>query len=369
METILVLALGLALPSSSAQPEASREFQSISVKPGETLEFLAKTYLKDPTSWGEFLRHNALPTKDPNAALPGLTLRMPIKLIREEYQAARLIYRQNQVYFRRKEGVDWNIAGDSMDLYRNDAIKTLGDGKAVVRFADNDLMQVDPGSMAIVMPTAKDYHVELKRGGVVAANKKIMMGSAVIAPASPNTVFTASIQSDKSTLVQVYKGQASVKSGGKDVKVDAGQAVNVKEGLVPSLPFKIPDLKALKSWVGGFEAQLMAMKKKAGQPVPAEEPTPEAPKETDQSASDRALKQAAKIQAPTSVSSYRIQCAIEEDFQHVLTDRNLDADVKLRPNELGLPPGKYWCRVAAIDLMGEQGPFKTPKIYTVGDSP
>lgn len=369
METILFLALGLARPAASAKPENPQEFQNIAVKPGETIEFVAKTYLRDPSQWGEILRYNTLPSRDPHVALPGLTLRMPVKLIREEYQAARLIFRQNRVYFRRKEGVDWNLASDSMDFYRNDAIKTLDDSKAVVRFVDNDLMQVDPGSMAIVMPTAKDYHVELKRGGVVASTKKIMIGSTVVAPASPGSVFTASIQKDQSTLVQVYKGQASVKSGGKDVKVDAGQAVNVKEGLIPSLPFKVPDFSALKSWVGEFENQLLSRTNK-GKKTAAEAPASPPPTPVDQSkaASERALKQAAKIQAPASVSGYRIQCAIEEDFSHVLTDREIEADVKMSPGDLGLPDGQYWCRIAPIDLMGTQGPFKTPKIYTIGES-
>lgn len=354
-------------PLSQAPSGVSGEFQTVSVRPGDTLGSVAKAYLRDPGRWEEIARSNGLSSPDPAAALSLPTLRLPVKLVREELQAARLVYTINRSLFRRKDGSDWVPTTENMDLFRNDSVRTFAGSKAVVKFADDELMQIDSDSMAIIMPSSKDYQVELKRGGVVAGNKKVMMGSALVTPETTDTVYTASLGKDKSTLVQVFRGQAEVRSGGKTVQVDAGKATEVRQGASPSLPFAIPDLGGLKSWVAGFESQIAALKIRLGKPgppprvpVPPRAPLPLADVHP---AADLSQDTAGSLQA---IMGFRIQCSRTQDFTLVLTDRFFEADSGIGPESFGLPYGQYWCRIAQVDLLGNLGEFKAPKPYFLG---
>ncbi|MBI5624416.1 MAG: hypothetical protein HY924_11615 [Elusimicrobia bacterium] len=365
---LLLVFLWSTAPGVRAQGEAAQAFQNVTVRPGDTPGSIAKTYLKDPAAWAEVARANGLAAANPAAPLPAMVLRVPVRLVREEFQAARLVYRLNNSFFRRKDGAQWVSTADNMELFRNDAVKTAPGGKAVVRFADEELMQIDSDSMAIIMPTARDYHVELKRGGVVAGNKRVMMGSAMVSPATSDTVYTAAMRSDKSTLVQVYRGEAAVKSAGRTVQVSAGKATQVKPGQAPAVPFDIPDLGGLKSWVSGFESQLNALKLRLGKPslpgkVAARPPAAAEVREAADLAKDASA--GASMQA---VMGHRVQCSREADFKSIITDRFFEVDTPMGADSFRLPFGQYWCRIAPVDLLGNQGPFRPAKAYYLGTS-
>ncbi|MBI5883738.1 MAG: LysM peptidoglycan-binding domain-containing protein [Elusimicrobia bacterium] len=352
----------------SAAGDASQGFQSVAVKPGDTLRSIAQAFLKDPARWDEIARSNNLASQDPSAALPAMVLRLPSKFVRDEFQAARLVYRLSTSYFRRKDGTQWVLTADNMELFRNDAVKTMAGAKVVVKFADEELMQIDSDSMAIIMPLAKDYHVELKRGGVVSGNRKVMLGSAMVSPATADTVYTAALRSDKSTLVQVYRGEAAVKSAGRTVQVSAGKATEVKAGVAPSLPFDIPDLGGLKSWVAGFESQLAAFKLKLGKPgLPSKAAVKPLPASEVKEAADLA-REAAAAGTINALMGYRIQCSREKDFKTIITDRFFELDNPVKPESFNLPFNQYWCRVAAVDLLGIQAPFRPAQAYYLGSS-
>ena len=57
--------------------------QEITGKDGDTLWSVSNHYLKNPQSWPEILKYNNLPSSDPNIILPGMKLRVPILLIKE----------------------------------------------------------------------------------------------------------------------------------------------------------------------------------------------------------------------------------------------------------------------------------------------
>lgn len=367
---------GAPSPASAQQGNAA-EMQKISVRPGDTLWSVAKKYLKDPSKWDELLRYNTLPTSDLTVALPGMTLSLPVGSVREEFQAARIVSKVNRVLYRDKDGGPWLNAALNMEVFRNDTITTLKDSKAVIRFLDKSHMQIDADSMAIVMPTSKDYHIELKRGGVAATNKRIRIGAATVSPASPNAVYTASVRDDQTVVVQVYKGMAAVRSAGKTVHVGAGKATEARPGLAPSLPFNIPDLGALKSFVSGFEEQLQSVKRKLvkaaspAAPMNAPAATVSAPapipiRIPDSTPTQDLEKEAAALMILEPVMGYRIECSNTQDFSSPLARQYFDADVPMRPESFDLPPDRYWCRIAVVDLLGSTGKFKEPKVYALG---
>ena len=88
--------------------------------------------------------------------------------------------------------------------------------------------------------------------------------------------------------------------------------------------------------------------------------------------SDRDMREFTKeisdLRTLEAVSAYRVQCARENNFASTVLDKTLDPDVKFDPGDQGLSPGRYWCRVARIDLLGTQQAFKEPKPYSLGDN-
>ena len=116
-----LLAAALLLLGAPARPaDEDAAMQSVVVHPGDTLWSIAHAYLKDPSRWDEILKHNRLPTSDPTVALPGMTLRVPVKLIKSGLRAAFLVYEVNRVLSRRKDSAEWKASKTQMELYQGD---------------------------------------------------------------------------------------------------------------------------------------------------------------------------------------------------------------------------------------------------------
>jgi hypothetical protein len=357
----LLCAGGPVLPAGAAQPAGADELQTIRVTPSDTLASIARKYLKNPAKLDAILRYNALPSADPNAPLPKMALRLPTQSLRTEFQAARIVSAFNRVFYRRKEGESWVTAVKDMEVFRNDTIKTMEEATAVIRFTDDDLMQIGPDSLAIVMPTAQDYHVELKRGGVVSSNKTVRIGSANVSPSSPDTVYTARVSDDDTVVVQVYKGNAAVEAAGKTVQVAAGMAVSAKPGSAPSLPFDIPDLASFKSLMSGFEEKLISLKKAIVKPS--------APPKAASSPAARVEglnPDAASLKVGQPIMGYRVECSKAPDFEVLVVRQFFDVDAPMGPEDFNIPRDRYWCRMAAVDLLGATEKFKEPKSYSLG---
>ena len=343
------------------------DFQSVLVKPGDTLWSIAHRYLKDPAKWDEVLKYNRLPSSDPTVALPGMTLRVPVRLIKEDLRAAKLVYRVNKVLFRRKETADWKPTSDRMELFRNDSLRTLEDSKARVKFLSSDLLQLEPNSMAIIKPANKDYEVDLKRGGVYLGRAKIVTASAKITPKTHDTKYAATVRNDLSTLVEVYNGLAAVEAEGQTVDVPAGMATDVKMGLAPAVPIKIADLPDIDGRMAEFDGDFRAMRAKVA--VSPEMRLSFSRGGTAKAADVGTLQgviDLLKIGEP--VSGYRVQFADSPNFAGILFDKSFDSDQQLKPSEVRLAPGRYWVRVIMVDLLGTEGKPSQPKLYNLTPS-
>lgn len=357
----LCAALGLMLLQAQ-EPKARVEFQNIVVRPGDTLWSISNTYLKDPSKWDEILKHNKLPSSDPTVALPGMTLRIPIRLIKEELIAARLVKRVNEVVVRRKDTVKWDPAKEQMQLYRGDALRTLKEAHARVQFLDLDLFSLNPNSLAIIKPpNQKKFDIELTQGGVYAGNKKVFALGAEIIPLSKNTKFSATVRENQSTVVEVYAGKADVMAAGETVRVEAGKGTEIKLGAAPSAPLNIPDLPDFEARALQFDQSVRLMRVQA---VKAPEARVQISKESVAVADMGQLKldwEQMKVGIP--VSGFRIQISATEDFSRLLINRVFEPDERFNSKTLGLAPGTYWGRIALIDLLDVQGEFSAPKRY------
>ena len=365
MRAALGLLLLLALAPARAETETA--FQNVVVRPGDTLWSISNRFLKDPAKWDEILKYNRLPSSDPTLALPGMNLRVPITLIKEELRAAHRIYKVNRVDFRRKETADWKDASEAMELFRGDSIRTMEDSKAKVKFLNSDLLSLDANSMAVLKPVNKDYDVELKKGGLFVGHSRVVTASARIIPRTKDTEYSAKVRQDLSTLVEVSKGQAGVEAQGRVVEVKAGMGTEVKLGLAPSIPVKIVDLPEFEARAADYAGAgsipgISRMKIAPGAQVPLSVTADDvnAAKEIGDLGGEV---QSLSVGMP--VSGYHVQASKSREFSSILFDKTLDGDEKFRPKDI-LPAGVYWWRIALIDLLGTEGSFSSPRLYSVG---
>ena len=96
---IALLVLILAASAMNAAAQTKVILQEIDVKEGDTLWGIANFYLKDPKAWTEILKYNKLASTDPNVILPGMKLKVPVKLVKESLRP----------YSRHGKRTDWQL--------------------------------------------------------------------------------------------------------------------------------------------------------------------------------------------------------------------------------------------------------------------
>lgn len=364
----LALAGALLLPgparAAAADEAAVRSvddtFQNVVVRPGDTLWSISHTYLKDPARWDEILKHNKLPTSDPTVALPGMTLRVPIRLIKLSLRAAHLVYAVNRVLFRRKETADWKGGAPQMELFQGDTLRTLEASRARVKFLNKDLLSLEPNSMAVIKPAEEDADVVLKSGAVFAGRARVVTASARVTPRTNDTRYSASIEADLSTKVEVFKGAAGVEAQGSRVEVQAGMETHVRPGLAPEIPRRIENVTDLEARAQEFASAVTV----GGGAAPNPRALTAAPEADADAVTLRADIDSLHVGMP--ILGFHVQASRERDFAKLLFDRKYDSEERFSPADAGLPAGAYWWRIAIIDLLGVEANYSDPRYYTVG---
>lgn len=340
--------------------ETDTAFQSVVVRPGDTLWSISHAWLKDPAKWDQILKYNKLPTSDPTVALPGLVLRVPVTLIKKGLRAAHLVYAVNKVLFRRKDRPDWKDGKAVMELFQGDSLRTLDDSRARVKFLNKELMSLESNSMAVIKPLEADADVELKSGAVFAGRARVITANAAVTPRTKDTRYSARVEPDLSTKVEVYRGQAAVDAQGSTVEVPAGMETRVAPGLAPEVPRRISDQTNLEARAAEFESAVAVGGGAAPKPrVELAAPTVEADAVSLRGDID-------SLHVGVPIQGYHVQAARDREFKEVLFDRKYDADERFYPADAGLSAGAYWWRIAIIDLLGAEGRYSEPRYFSVG---
>lgn len=363
-----LLASAIVLLSVAARAETELRFQSIVVKQGDTLWGIANNFLKDPSKWDEILKFNKLPSSDPTVALPGMTLKVPIYLIKENLRAAQLVYLLNKVVYRREDTADWKGAALDMQLFKGDTLRTQEASKAKVKFLDREMLSLDSNSMAVIKPQHRDYDVELKSGGIFVGRSKVVTASATITPKTRDTQYSAKVKEDLSTLVEVYTGMANVAAQGRSVDVKAGMSTEVQLGLAPKTPTAIVDVADFEARAAEFtgssvrgEARLKIAK---GAALAAGADAEMLNNAADVGTALRGDVMSLSVGIP--ISAYRVQASKDREMEKIILNRVFEPEDRVNFRELGLAPGVYWFRVTLIDLLGTEGKPSAPRLYSVG---
>ena len=368
-----------------AAARAAEELQTVVVRPGDTLWSISNTYLKDPTKWNELLKYNRLPGSDPSIALPGMALKVPVRLIKEQYRAAKLIYYLNEVLFRRTGVADWKGVEMKMDLFKSDTLRTRANARADVRFYTGEILNLYPNSIAVLRPPdKKNTDVELLAGEMRGLRSRVVTASARITPKTKDTEFGAKLKEDLTTLVQVYKGRADVEAQGKTVEVAEGFAAEVKMDMPPSNPIKLPPLPELEQTQTALASSgapqlrtdngVVSLNLKKNGKVPAvnaalpkdKDLTGNLPKVGDVDDKNIDAAEIVKmISVANPVQSYHLQVSKDQNFTNLVLDKTYDAFETIALADL-MPAGDYYMRVSLVDLLGFEGKFSAPRRITVG---
>jgi hypothetical protein len=329
--SFLALTFLLAV-SARAEP---REFETITVKPGQTLWDIAQRYLDDPQRWDEILKHNPKLNADLTVALPGMSLTVPTKLLKASLRAAVLTFVEGEILHRARGSERWVKAKQGMPLSPGDALKTSEWSRARLKFPHGSVLNLDSHSEAIIRPDAPEApDLELVRGVLKAKQLKLGAGGVLVAPDGPESIYEVTAKAGAPVKVQVFSGAASVASAGKTRVVASGKELQIAEGAAPPEPSDMtgeplvsvrkPKKESATSDLGAFNLDL----------------------ET--------------LQPGVPLAGFRVQMSKTEDFKTLVLDKIFEPDEKV---SLGGAVGRgyYWWRAAPIDLLGVAGEFSEPK--------
>ncbi|MBI5623185.1 MAG: LysM peptidoglycan-binding domain-containing protein [Elusimicrobia bacterium] len=357
------LLLSLAPAAFAAEDGGQTVFQDIVVKPGDTLSTISQAYLKDPTRWDEILKHNKMPARDPFVALPGMVIRVPVRLIKENLRAAKLVYRLNEVLFRKKETAAWSPAASNMELFRGDWLRTGKESKARVQFLTEDLLVLDASSMVELKPKNKNSDVELRGGGAYfgGGNSKVATPSLLITPKTKDTKYSVQVNERLDTRVKVIEGQTTVEAEGRKVDVNADQGIEVKLGEAPGVPIPADSLPDFPGRSADFADAIASLKGKSKMKVSLP-PASAAPAVGAATGLGALKKELDRVSVGEPVSGYRLQAASDRAFTRMAVNRVFEVGAKMDLSR-SLASGRYWVRFIPIDLLGGEGKPSAPKLY------
>ena len=369
----------LVLFSTLGILRSAEVLQEVTVKDGDTLWGIANYYLKDPKKWPEILKHNNLPLTDPAAALPGMKLKIPVLLIKEELRKAILVYLLNDVRFRKKDKAEWNQAAKDVELYNEDSLRTMEKSRAHVNFYSGELLKLDENSLAVLRPELKVEEVNLLAGAVRAGSVKLITPTAQVTPKGRGTVYKARIRPDKALIVQVEKGNAEVfrVETGITVNGPAGQANITIPKKAPTRPMKVapmPDFDVAEFSAAGeilpgkiymkeppedrqADLKVEPVKGKTAKDAPPEaelKPGKE-PKAEEVKSPEKKPKVEIKVK-----KGYRLQLSLDPKFSTIFAEQKgemADGDPLAEDQEYELPDGKYYRRISYFDPAGNEGDF------------
>ena len=254
-----------------------------------------------------------------------------------------------------------------MQLYRGDSLRTYESAQAKVQFVNARSLSLDPNSLVIIKPVARDYDVELKSGGVFVGHSRVVTASARITPKTSDTEYSAKVGNDLSTLVEVYKGAAAVDAQGKTVEVPAGMSAEVQLGMAPGVPKLIADLPTFEARAADFKGEITPGRARvnvgAGVSVAAQATAEDINASGDMNALGADMK---SLSIGQPVSGYHVQASRSRDFSSIVFDKSYSVDENFRLQDENIPPGVYWWRVAIVDLLGAELPFSSPRLYSAG---
>ncbi|MGB8856104.1 MAG: FecR domain-containing protein [Burkholderiales bacterium] len=295
--------------------------------PGDTLISVAGRYLANPDDWPKLQARNKI--KNPNKILPGTSIVMPVRLMRQGSVNAKIVSLKGKV-----ESI--NVAGASRDLDNNssvaegETIRTGENSTAMLQFAD--------GSQAFVLSNSKitltqlraytttgmaDTRIKLDAGRIETAVKPLIGGSRYEVQTAATQIGVRGtnfrIAADPGfARTEVLEGKVTTEAAAQKVDLPAGFGAKTETGKPPAPPVELlaqPNLEKTPAEIQSLPVQI------------------------------------AWADVPKAVS-YRAQVSADRTFSTLISDA-VFATAEAR--FIDLPDGRYAVKVRAIDPAGLEG--------------
>lgn len=251
----------------------------------------------------------------------------------------------------------WETAREGMTLNDQDAIQTLRQSSAQIRFDENNALDMGEHSLVVIRRMEKDLLQPEKRAFMVVVEGEIrgrMTGSdqtaAVLELATPGAVtripnpqqageqaeFKVRVNPDRSSTVTVFQGTAEVAAQGQKVLVGANQSTLVLPDEGPSAPRPLPRPPALEAPADAERFNYRGLPPRI----------------------------AFAWEERPGVKRYHFVLARDADFKNIVTDESL-----ARPalTHGGLKQGAFFWKVRVVDDFGESSFSPTRRFEVVQD--
>jgi hypothetical protein len=256
MYAVILLAAILSGAQVSAQEPATKDAASYEqgwyvVRPGDTLQYIARLYLGTSQLWRLNLSLN--PTvSDPNLLFPGQLLRIVTRPALPP-RTAKVLSVSKDVE-KNPVPLSWSDAATEDLLLGDDGVRTLRNSSTELRLADGTELTVTENSLVFLKKaetrvrqtqTIEIVHgqadLEMLAAETGADEIEIVLGTAMARPKGGSTgnATRARRPEQGGSQVMVFHGKSDVEAGGKTVQVAEGMGTAVPEKGPPAPPERL----------------------------------------------------------------------------------------------------------------------------------
>ncbi len=328
---------------------AQQDFQTYTVKPGDTCTSIARTFYGDPRAYHHIHEHNDL-SEDGYACRPGVVLRLPVLPDRPD---AQLIARAGSVRARPPDE-RWSPVDVGADLFSFWRVNTLDRSRAELGFRDSSHLQMTENTLVVIFgpsttdvrrtvaPRATVERGRLKTQLAALSGRRLDVDTphAKAALSAGRAQVTVDEDEDESRIANHTGAPISVTApdGSGAVSVTAGHGTRVRGGQRPEKPRPLP---ATPRWSPDFSPRALTI------------------------ASARATVRATWTPV-AAAAHYYVEVTRSRRQLDVLFSGRVPASIDALEMQ-GLPAGDYFVSIVAIDADEFESIPSEPRRLTVLD--
>jgi len=273
----------------------------------------------------------------PHELVPGMRLRVGPGVV-----AGQLSFVRPRVTSRRRDEQTWRTAPSGLRLFRLDQVLTLPEGSVEITFSDSTLLQIGGDTLVVIYGAGRRL-AQLRKSGAVElvygdlrlhlrelrgeTAPDLILATPAARVATDARGVLVSVDAEKMSRVSVHEGRADVQARRHTARLTRGYGTRVAAGAPPEEPQR---LLAAPVWLAQGKRDLAQASSGSG------------------SATIGWL-------AVERAAAYRVSIARDERMNNLLLSTSVPAGAELRAELPGVPPGRYYARVMAVDAAGLAG--------------
>ncbi len=333
--------IGIGLPALfliaiGAQAQTAEPALPYVVKASDNVIGIAKRHLVDPRQWSAVARFNAMP--DPNVIRPGQTVRIPLRLMKFQPVAGRLVAAQGDV---RLGGA---AAAVGAAVNEGTRLETGANSSAVVELADGSRVKLLPTSLAEVV-NQREYAL---RDAAVSGSSTWFSGLVRLAQGTVETLASATTRRARPLSIETPTSLVGVRGTEFRVAYDDPASRNARTEVLAGLVRADNPAQQSGAEVARGEGAVINPAQREVRVVKLL-PAPELG-----ALPGEVLKPAGAWPLPVlaGASAYRVQVAADAQFNGIVRDPKATGGTV---NLASLPDGTWNARVRGIDAAGLEG--------------